>query len=137
MVMVMMVVVVPSTSVATMIPVDLLAHLKYPHSVGINVDQLCHICNKTAIIDHIFIEYYVVKKKWKDLYVLQHINQFKNNQGKYWLRLLRNLQDLLSCLGSPPIHYTFKEIYQVADALVREGSKTNQDNSFLCLKVPP
>lgn len=34
---------------------------KYPHSKGINIDKLCHICNKTETIDHIFIKFYVVK----------------------------------------------------------------------------
>ncbi|KAG5577562.1 hypothetical protein H5410_057696 [Solanum commersonii] len=44
-----------------------------------------------------------------------------------------------SYLGSwgTPIHHDFRETNGVADALAREGSMLQHDNSFLCLEIPP
>ncbi|KAH0683486.1 hypothetical protein KY290_022104 [Solanum tuberosum] len=59
------------------------------------------------------------------------------NDHPSYSNMLLDCRDLLRRLGSPQIHHSFRETNRVADALAREGSKTVQDNSFLCLDVPP
>ncbi|KAH0640052.1 hypothetical protein KY290_037340 [Solanum tuberosum] len=60
-----------------------------------------------------------------------------DNDHPSYTNMLFDCRDLLRRLGNPQILHTFREANRVADAVAREGSKTSQDNSFLCLEVPP
>lgn len=60
------------------------AHL---NAIGINISNLCHICNKRETIKHI-LECRLTRKVWKHLGIHNEISILSFQQ--YWLKILYN-----------------------------------------------